>query len=42
VGTRTISDTPAAGVAWVYDMNRGVIQATEDTAGTLFDESIPD
>jgi general secretion pathway protein G len=38
-GTSTISDTPAAGVGWVYTKYNGTIVATGDASGTLFDES---
>jgi general secretion pathway protein G len=38
-GTATISDTPDAGVGWVYDQASGTIVATQDADGTLFDEN---
>ena len=39
LNSAVISDTAAAGVAWVYNKNSGTIVATSDEAGTLFDES---
>jgi len=40
--SRTIDSAAAAGVGWVYDSSTGVLQATEDVVGTIFDETAPD
>jgi general secretion pathway protein G len=40
--SRIIDAAAGAGVGWVYDAATGTIQATSDSAGTIFDEHAPD